>query len=210
MANKIIQLSDGTNNLYPTTIYEETFTNTIDLDDIKRTTNAFCDQVVNSPSDTHQYGYFNSIFKSTGTNGIQIYREFYNVTTNIGFIYQREFVNNQWYPWHVIGGGYSETVLYIPTTQSSATVDIKQIKRYGKVVEVAFSGNNLVLTANQWNNVASINTVYVPYRAIDFFAVDNTNGVPLQARVTYDGNINIWLPSGNNTKNIRFTLTYIV
>lgn len=106
MANKIIQLTDGTDSLFPAILWENNFTSETDLDGIKRTTNAFCNNAVNRPDSARQYGYLNSIFNITGNSGVHVYRV-YSVANglNVGDVWQREYINNQWYPWHIIGGG---------------------------------------------------------------------------------------------------------
>lgn len=103
---------------------------------------------------------------------------------------------------------YSEAELYIPTTQSGASVTAKSIRQWGRLVEIYFSASSLVLTARQWNNIATILQAYQPGRAIDFFAVDNANGIPVQTRITYVGNINVWPTEA--TEQIRFCITYIL
>lgn len=103
MANKIIQLKDGNDNLYPMALWEENFTSSTNLNDIKRSTNAFCNNVVNRPDANKQYGFIQSAFNNLGSAGWQIYRVYsVNNGVNVGLIYQREYLNNQWYAWHQI------------------------------------------------------------------------------------------------------------
>ena len=100
MANKLIQLSDGNDLLFPIGSFES-LTSATNLDNVKRSTNAWCNNVGGKPSGvTNTYGWLELVWDDTNGIGIQKYYVF--GTTGIVGMYIRCFVNNQWYAWKQI------------------------------------------------------------------------------------------------------------
>lgn len=98
MADKAIQLSDGTNNLYPVK-YHTTLTSSDNIDNCTHTMFAWCQQVEGKPDGTGNYGHL-VVESINETNAcLQTYYEYgaYGVQK----IYVRTRVNNAWQPWRM-------------------------------------------------------------------------------------------------------------
>lgn len=97
----------------------------------------------------------------------------------------------------------------IPSAQSAATYTLRGIKRSGHTVEIALIASKLTLTANAWNTIGVIPTAYRPSRSVEFLAVDYANAGALEARITEGGNLNVWIPAGTSTTQVRLQIVYI-
>lgn len=95
MANKLIQLKDGNDNLYPLQPWES-LTSSTNLDDVKRSTRAWCNNVGNKPS-SNTYGWLEVIGEPNQGNTIQKYYAF--GSGGVGSVYIRCYINSQWYAW---------------------------------------------------------------------------------------------------------------
>lgn len=94
MANKYVQLNDGSDNIYPRPFWTGTLTNADDLDNVRGYgVFCWCNNVKNKPSDSSTYGY---LF-SPASNDFQMYFPF--GASGCPAIYVRYFTNNQWYSW---------------------------------------------------------------------------------------------------------------
>lgn len=197
MANKVIQMSDGVDNLYPTMPYVYT-------DDL-------------TVSGTHLN--FNCIVRAaTNSTGAPTTDEYLGINLYIGSGFWTQIMtglsgktyvrttNNQ--TWQEIDNGYSTASLTVP---SGATASVANVKKVGRIVTITLVCSGYTLTKNQWSNIATVPSGYRPSNSFDVMAVDTTNALGVECRITAGGEVNVWVRSDAPLPtSIRLCATYII
>lgn len=196
MANKLIQMSDGTNNLYPTMPY--VYTDDLTVSGTHLNYNCIVRAATNSTGAPTTSGYLGLNLYIGSSFWVQI------LTNLAGQTFVRSTNHTTWERIDNIKGSTTCSVASGFTAGYNKVLAKENIVQLDLKVETSTN-----ITKGSWVTLGTIPAGYRPPVSLDVAGIDNTNGIPVQIRINSTGVVAVWLPSSSaNSKKINVHSIY--